>query len=208
MSVSTANKAAKISKTSIIFLVVVVGLGIAATAGFLSSTTQIDLTPEEFQPVRVQSAYFDVRSLDGTLLGTIDGASNLKYFTPQSNADPLDDYWYPKVDIMYSQPFMSDAAGTPLTDSNLESYHMPTQKLVTGGNAYFLNTYYMSMDIGARTYSNLPAKKDTTTYLSPWRNYAYSYTDPICSGLGSNTYSSTNNPNVIGSLVNVHRCWH
>jgi len=191
------------SRTSLILWVIMIGMVGATAYGWLSSTTQIDLTPEEFQPVRVQSAFFDVRKLDGTLLGTIDGKSNLKYFTPQSSSllnHPADDYLYPKVDIMYSQPFMSDAGGTPVTD--VSAYHRPAQRLVTGGNAYFLNTYYMSMDIGARTYSNLPVQKDTTTYLSPWRNYQFDYTDPSAIGIiGSRTYSSTNNPGIIGSLV-------
>jgi len=165
------------------FLPLILGLIIVPTFAFaaimmVNNFSSIDIFQSQMQPTSISSISFDVKNQQGDLLGSINGQSNVLYYT-----DPL--HRYPSVDIFYSQPWYCDNLGNP---SSIPL--VVTDKLVLPNDTVlFMQKVRQSMNWGVRIYPNLPPYKDTTTSLSPFDGYLWSYY-----GGGWVKFSTTPNP--------------
>ncbi|MEX2758181.1 MAG: hypothetical protein Q6365_022595 [Candidatus Sigynarchaeota archaeon] len=148
---------------AIIILLVILIPTTIIIADIINPNVVLGDTPGAFQPIRVASITYDVRSANGTLLGTINGSSSVRHFI-----DPT--FHYPRVDVFSSQPFLSDCYGNPASAN-----HAPSQRLAVGDQALFLQEYWYTIHVGVRTRPNLPGLKDTTSWLSPFATTVMSW---------------------------------
>lgn len=142
---------AKNGKTlfGILLILGIIGGGVIAlgASGITGSTVSIELTPDTFDPVYVDSMKYTIRDVDGTWLDEISSASNLYHYHDSQGR-------YPDVDIMFSQPFPCYSDGTYLQYPS-ELDHPTSRSLYVDGKLYFLSDqYYFGVDICGRTYSN------------------------------------------------------
>nr|MDO8110884.1 hypothetical protein [Candidatus Sigynarchaeota archaeon] len=136
----------------ILLIIIIVPVAIAVIGLF----SPINLTPRNFQPIQATSWRMNIFS-------GVDLVGNAGSNTPITHWEPGNTL-YPRVDVFFSQPYLSDVFGNPIESRD----DAPVQKLVINGVALFYHEYYYTVDIGARTYTNLPTVHDTTVYLNPF----------------------------------------
>jgi len=141
-----------------ILLVVIAGLATFVVGDQIRSTVRIDMTPDAFKPVVVNSRLFDV-SQGANRVGLL--GSSLAY----SYSDVTGQY--PGISVFQSDPYFSDWDGnqmTPGTDDILAA----TQTIVIGTDVYYIHKFVQTIQVGARTRWNTHEIGDTTSYLSPF----------------------------------------
>ena len=178
-----AKELKKVSKPWAAFIVILAIsiplVGFVAFGAIL--TPEIDLTPDIFTPIQVDSASFKVMTVDGTPLETKDGSGGTVFYHDPTGA-------YPDVSIFYSEPFPCYSDGTYSETAN-DDAHTTSKKLYVDGKLYVLtDQYFFGVDIGARTYANdvnwkiapeivlSPLRGFYTTY-TPWYGGSYVYGD-------------------------------
>ena len=161
---------------------VIISITVVAPSYSLTSVTVTQYTPSTFQPVRTFGRSFDVYDGDsGAFIDTIDYNDPIFQFKD-------DTHKYPKVSIFNSDPYLTNAQGVPLSNMNNLSLTTP-MRFVTGNKVVYLHEYYMTVDICARTYTNLPARKSVTSYLNPFVGYTVSNGGSITYGLDTSQTS-------------------
>lgn len=159
-------------------------LAIAACAVLLPASglfSTIELTPDQFQPVKIDSASFAVRDSLGNLLDTINSGSTMNHYAGDAGG------LYPAADIIYSQPYPCETSGRYIENIN-DVPHVTSKMLYVDGKIYFLNEYYFGVNVGARTYARpkltfapaalLNPLRGATFWYAPWWYTGTQWTDP------------------------------
>jgi len=144
--------------------------------------SMIDLTPTTFQPIGSTGTSFTVSDRYGVPIARV-AAGNHYPGDPETH--------YPGIAVYTSDPYRTTPLGViPTSFSNV-----PVMKLIVDGKVYFLHEAWFTVDVLAKTMTNIPNRKDTTQILSPFDGMDHTH------NLLTEHYTIERAPDILGSLA-------